>query len=87
MQRRRAVQKNGVILYDLVQHIPDDVTSALHLPASGFDVLRVAVAHNFTHNKWLKQFKRHFLGKTALMQFQLGTDNDDGAPGIVDALA
>jgi len=40
-----------------------------------------------TDNKRLKQHQRHFLRQPALVKFQLGTDDDDGTAGIIDALA
>src|SRR5579864_1513515 len=35
----------------------------------------------------LEQLERHFLRQTALVQLQFGTNHDDGASGIIDALA
>ena len=35
----------------------------------------------------LEQLERHLLGQAALVQLQLGTDHDDGAAGVIDALA
>ena len=35
----------------------------------------------------LEKLERHFLRQTALVEFQFRADNDDGAAGIVDALA
>src|SRR5260370_24155027 len=35
----------------------------------------------------LEQLERHLLGKSALVQLQLGTDYDDGTAGVIDALA
>ena len=35
----------------------------------------------------LEELERHLLGKTALVQLQLGADDDDGTAGVVDALA
>src|SRR5581483_8172616 len=35
----------------------------------------------------LEQLERHLLRQAALVQQQLGADDDDRAPGIVDALA
>ena len=35
----------------------------------------------------LEQLQRHLLGQTALVQLQLGPDDDDRAAGVVDALA
>ena len=35
----------------------------------------------------LEELERHLLGQAALVQLELGTDDDDGAAGVVDALA
>src|SRR4029450_4943893 len=35
----------------------------------------------------LEQLQRHLLGKTALVQLELGTDDDHRTAGIVDSLA
>src|SRR5205823_2084346 len=35
----------------------------------------------------LEELERHQLGQTALMQLELGADDDDGAARVVDALA
>ena len=35
----------------------------------------------------LEQLERHLLGQPALVQLQLGTDDDDGTAGVVDTLA
>src|SRR5690606_10211221 len=35
----------------------------------------------------LEEHERHLLRQTALVELELGTDDDDGAAGIVDALA
>ena len=37
-------------------------------------------------DEWLKKNQRHFLWQTALIEFQLRTDNDNGTAGIIDAL-
>ncbi len=37
--------------------------------------------------KGLKQLERHLLRQPALVQLQLGTDDDDRPTGVVDALA
>ena len=38
-------------------------------------------------NEWLEQFKSHELRQTALVQFELRSNDDNRAPGVVDALA
>src|SRR6202030_2941040 len=35
----------------------------------------------------LEELERHLLGQATLMQLELGTDHDDRAAGVVDALA
>src|SRR6185369_12415716 len=35
----------------------------------------------------LEELERHLLREAALVQLQLGADDDDGAAGVVDALA
>jgi len=38
-------------------------------------------------DEWLEQNKRHLLGKTALVELELGADDDDRTAGVVHALA
>src|SRR5881392_1236344 len=38
-------------------------------------------------NERLAQLERHLLGKTALVQLELGTDDDDRTAGVIDALS
>ncbi len=38
-------------------------------------------------NERLEELKRHHLGETALIEFEVGTDDDDRAARVVDALA
>ena len=39
------------------------------------------------HQEWLEQLQRHAPGQAALVQLELGTDHDDRAASVVDALA
>ena len=36
---------------------------------------------------WLEELERHLLGKTTLVELELGADHDDRTPGIVHALS
>src|SRR3990167_8092214 len=40
----------------------------------------------FTDNERLKQFKRHFLRKSTLLQLEVRPDHNDGTPRIIHAL-
>ena len=52
--------------------------------ADGVDVAQFLQAAD---DERLEQDERHFLGQTALVQFQFRPDDDDGAAGVIDAFA
>ena len=39
------------------------------------------------NNKWLEQYKRHFLGQPALGELQFRPDHDDGTARVIDTFA
>ena len=39
------------------------------------------------NDEWLKENKGHFLGKTALVQFEFGANDDDGSTRVINAFA
>src|SRR5947208_14490186 len=72
---------------DFVENIPNFGSLALdHLlrAAHGVDVTEVFQAPD---DERLEQNERHLLRQTALMQFQLRTDDDDRSARVIDALA
>src|SRR5690606_2959575 len=86
VQRRGPVQQDRVTLEHVFEDVPyngilavDDLFRRLHrLHNSSFDEL--------ANNERLEQLGCHVLGKTAFMQLQLRTNNDNRAAGIIDAL-
>ena len=87
VKRRRAVEEDGVTLGDFREDVPDLGGLAVdHLfrRANG-----VAVAEFFqaANDEWLEQSESHLFRKTALTELEVGTDDDDGAAGVIDALA
>ncbi len=76
-----------MLLDNLLQHVPDLRVQSLHQLFRRLDVLRNAAEYQLFHHKGLKQLDRHLLGQTALINFQLRTDHDNGAAGIVHTLA
>ncbi len=76
---RRPVEQDRMVLDDLVQHVPDDVAASFHLPAGRLDVLGIAITHDFPHDEGLEELQGHLLGQTALVEFQLRADHDNGA--------
>ena len=87
VKRGSAVEKHGM----LADHILEDV------PYDGFlrfdELLRLldggAMAGSFQPviDERLEKLEGHLLRQTALMQLQFGADDDDGAAGVVHALA
>ena len=78
------VKHNGVILNDYFESVPNLGLCALYHFSRRLDVACNAGFNKTFHNERLKQLKCHFLGKTALMHFKLGSYYDNGTAGIVD---
>ncbi len=87
VQRRRTVEQHRMVFDYFFEDIPNDIVGALNQTARGFDVVGVLFLDNFLHDKRLEQLQRHLFGQTALVQFELRTNHDDRATGIVHALA
>ena len=87
VQRRCTVQHHRMLANDLIEHVPDfglllldELLRLLH-GCSLAERLQTRV------DERLEQLERHLLRQAALMQFQLGSDDDDRTARIVDALA
>ena len=87
VERRRAVEQHRMPLGDLLQDVP-------HL--GGFLLDHLAGAAHGVHeaellqpadDERLEEHERHLLRQAALVELQLGADDDDGAARVVDALA
>ena len=87
MQRGGAVQQHWMVLNDLFQDVPDDGILLLNHLFCLLDGGAVSGLLQPVINKWLEKFERHFLGKTALVQLQLGSNHDYRAAGIINALS
>ena len=87
VQGWRAVEENRVILDHVGEHIPYGVRCALGEALRALDVVRVAQLNELSHHERLKEFERHLLRNTALVQLELWTNHDHGASGVVNALA
>ena len=87
VQRGRAVQQNGALADDLLEHVPDLRTRTLDHALGALDVLRVAQVDQALDHERLEQLERHLLGQTALVQLELRSDDDDRTARVVDALA
>src|ERR1051326_2742079 len=87
VQRRCAVEKHGMLFDDLIERVPHFVRLQLDELLRGLDRADEALLFELVVDERLEELERHLLRQTALIQFQFGSDNDDGAAGVVDALA
>ena len=81
-----AVQEHWMVFNDLFQHVPDLGFHTLDKAFRALDVVREVLLYQFAHDKGLEEFQRHFLGQSALVQFQVRPDHDHRAAGVVYAL-
>ena len=87
MQRRGAVEQHRVLADHLVEDVPDLGLFLFDELLGLLDRGRQALGVEPRIDERLEQFERHLLGQAALVQLQLGTDDDDRAARIIDALA
>ena len=87
VQRGRPVEQHRVVLDDLLEDVPDLVVDALHDALGALDVVGEALLHELAHDEGLEELEGHLLGQAALVQLEVGADDDDRAARVVDALA
>ncbi len=87
MQGRRTVQHNRAVADHSFKSFPDLGSVALDQAARTFDIRGVIILYKSCDHERTVQLKRHALGQTALIQFQLRTNHDHGTTRIVHALA
>ena len=87
VQRGSTVEQDRVALGDFREDVPDLGGLAVdHLLGAAHGVA-VAELLETADDEGLEQGERHLLGKTALAELEVGADHDDGAAGVIDALA
>src|SRR5437588_12361439 len=82
-----AVEKDWMILDDLFQNVPNHRILLLDQFLGLLDRGAMAALLKTMIDEGLKQFERHLLRKTALVQLQLRTNDDHRTSRVVDALA
>src|SRR5439155_1661461 len=87
MERRCAVEKDGMLADDFLERVPHFVGLQLDHLLGRLDRADQALLLEAVVDERLEQLEGHLLRQTALMQLQLGADHDDRAAGVVDALA
>src|SRR5438093_2984834 len=87
VERGRAVKQDRMVLDDLLEDVPDLRPDALDDALRALDVVGEALLDELAHDERLEQLERHLLRQAALVELELRADDDDRAPGVVDALA
>ena len=87
VQGRGTVQQHGPLLGHLFQDVPDLGPGALHHPLGALYIVRQPLHNQPLHHKGFEQFQGHPFRQTALVQPQVGPDDDHGSPTVVDSLA
>ena len=83
---RCTVQHYGMLLDHLFEDVPNLGVQSLHKLLCVLNVLADALCHQLLHNEGLEQLDGHLLGKTALIDLQLGTYHDNGTTRVVYTL-
>ena len=87
VKSRCAVEQYRMILNNSFQDIPDFRFDFFNHTLGSADIMCNALLDQLLHYKGLEQLQRHLLRKTALMQFEFRTYNNNGTAGIVNTLA
>ena len=83
---RCAVEKNEAVLNDLIQNVPNNWSTTVNSALCALNVFNLAKLNQTTHDKWLEELKCHSGWKTALVQFQVWVNNNDGTARVVNTL-
>ena len=86
VQGGRTVQENRVLLDDVLENVPYLRATTLNHALCSLNVLRNVEFNEALHDERLEEFESHQLGKTALVQFQGWSGNDDRTTGVVNPL-
>ena len=71
----------------VLQHIPHCRLKALYHLFGVLDVRSVLLCNQLLHNERLKELNGHLLRKTALVDLQLRSNDDNGTSGVVNSLS
>ena len=86
VERGSTVEKHGMVLYYRFECIPYLGTCLLHLFLCVLDIGGALRLDEALHNERLEELESHFLRKSALINLQRRTYDDNGTSGIVDTL-
>src|SRR5208283_1733556 len=81
------VEEHGMFADDILEDVPHDGFLLLDHFLGLLDGGAVTLGFELVIDEGLEELEGHLLGQTALIELELGADDDDGASGIVHALA
>ena len=87
VQGGRPVEQHGVLGDDLFEDVPDLGHHRLDHLLGRLDVLHHLAVDEAAHDERLEELEGHHLGQAALVHLEVRSGDDDGAAGVVDALA
>ena len=87
VQRGRAVEQHGMFANHVFEDVPDDGFLLLDHLLGLLDGGAMAGGFELVIDERLEELEGHLLRQTALVQAQFRADDDDGAAGVVHALA
>ena len=87
VQRRGAVEHDRVLVDHLFEDVPHLRVAALEHLLGRLDRVGQAVLLELADDERLVELQRDLLGQAALVQLELGADDDDRPGGVVHALA
>src|SRR6185503_15431761 len=87
VKRRSAVEQHRVIANDLFEDLVHLWRFLLHDLFGALHRLGDSLLDELVNDERLEELERHRLRQTALVQLELGTNDDDRAAGVVDTLA
>ena len=72
------VKKNRMTFDYLLEHLHNLIISTLNQLLGSLDIINYILTDETMNHEGLEQLNRHFLRQTALMHFELGTNNNHG---------
>ena len=87
MERRGAVEQHGMLADDFFEKVPHLGPLRFDHFFRGLDRGGETDLFELVVDERLEELERHFLGKTTLVELELGADHDDRTPGIVHTLS
>src|ERR1700722_12929511 len=86
VQGRSAIEHHRMFANDVFENVPDDWILLLDHFLGLLDGGAVSLRFELVIDERLEELERHLLGKTALVELDFGTNDDDRTARVVNAL-